>query len=262
MAAAPDSCGPIEGRDNRHRAALVTGASSGIGFAIARMLAETGYAVTMVSRNAARLETARQELAADGLCVRAAAADVARELDVRRVVVEHDDAYGRLDVLVNNAGIGVASALVDIATKHVDLQFAVNLRQIVLFYREALPLLESAGREGAGALVVNVSSITGKRGEALLSVYSATKHGVVGWTEAMNRELADRGIKSTALCPGFVDTPMTAPLKAAISAESMITPADIAESVRFLLATSRACVVPEILFERPGGGLGLEAVNG
>ncbi len=262
MALAPHTGELAEGRHDASRAALVTGASSGIGLAIARMLAETGHAVTMVSRNAAKLETACQALAADGLCVRAAAADVAHEPDVRRAVAEHEGTYQRLDVLVNNAGIGVASPLGDIATKHVDLQFAVNLRQIVLFYREALPLLERAGREHAGALVVNVSSITGKRGEALLSVYSATKHGVVGWTEAMNRELGDRGIKSTALCPGFVDTPMTAPLKGHIAVESMITATDIAESVRFLLTTSRACVVPEILFERPGGGLGLEAVDG
>jgi len=99
------------------------------------------------------------------------------------------------------------------------------------------------------------SSISGKRAEAWLSVYSATKHGVVGWTEAMNKELGSAGIKSTALCPAFVDTPMTDFAKGQVAAEEMIRPEDIAESVRFLLRVSPACVVPEMMFVRPGDAL-------
>ena len=112
-----------------------------------------------------------------------------------------------------------------------------------------------AGGEHNNALVVNTSSISGKRGEGWLSVYSATKHGVVGWTEAMNKELGKQGIKSTALCPAFVDTPMTDFVKEQVAAEEMIRPEDIAESVRYLLRISPACVVPEIMFMRPGDSL-------
>ena len=86
-------------------------------------------------------------------------------------------------------------------------------------------------------------------------MYSATKHGVVGWTEAMNKELAPQGIKSTALCPAFVDTPMTEFAKQHVPAEEMIRPEDIAEAVRYLLKVSPACIVPEIMFTRPGDAL-------
>ena len=105
------------------------------------------------------------------------------------------------------------------------------------------------------ALVVNTASISGKRGEAWLSVYSATKFAVVGWTQAMHKELATKGIKSTALCPAFVDTPMSDFIKGQIAAEEMMTPQDIAESVRFLLKLSPACIIPEIQFLRPADSL-------
>ena len=102
---------------------------------------------------------------------------------------------------------------------------------------------------------MNTSSISGKSGEAWLSVYSATKHAVVGWTEAMNKELGGEGVKSIALCPAFVDTPMTDFVKGQVPADEMIRPQDIAEAVRFMLRVSPACVVPEIMFVRPGAAL-------
>jgi NAD(P)-dependent dehydrogenase (short-subunit alcohol dehydrogenase family) len=158
-------------------------------------------------------------------------------------------------VLVNNAGVGIGATLGELQTKHIDMQLAINLRSIMLFYRECLPMLKEAGAEHRNALVVNTSSISGKRGEGWLSVYSATKHGVVGWTQAMNKELGGEGIKSTALCPAFVDTPMTDFVKEHVPADEMIRPEDISESVRYLLRVSPACVVPEIMFVRPGEGL-------
>ena len=183
------------------------------------------------------------------------AANVADEDEIQKVVDAHRERYGRLDVLVNNAGVGVGAAVAEIATKRVDMQLDINLRSIVLFYRECMPMLREAAAEHKSALVVNTSSISGKHGEAWLSVYSATKHGVVGWTEAMNKEIGTEGIKSTALCPAFVDTPMTDFVKEHVPAEEMIRPEDIAESVRFLLRVSPACVVPEIMFVRPGDAL-------
>jgi NAD(P)-dependent dehydrogenase (short-subunit alcohol dehydrogenase family) len=158
-------------------------------------------------------------------------------------------------VLVNNAGVGVGAAVADIDTKRLDMQLDINLRSIVIFYRECVALLKEAGAEHKNALVVNTSSISGKQGQAWLSVYSASKHGVVGWTEAMNKELAGDGIKSTALCPAFVDTPMTDFAKGQVAAEDMIRPEDIAEAVRYLLKVSPACIVPEMMFVRPGDGL-------
>jgi len=167
-------------------------------------------------------------------------------------VAAHRERFGRLDVLVNSAGVGVGAAVADMQTKRIDMQLDLNLRAIVLFYRECADLLRAAGAEHRNALVVNLSSISGKSGQAWLSVYSATKAAVVGWTQAMNKELNGDGIKSVALCPGFVDTPMTEFVREHVKQEDMIKTADIAASVRFLLEVSPACVVPEIVFQRPG----------
>lgn len=237
------------------RAAIVTGASSGIGLAIARMLGQEGFAVTMAARRAEKLRDAVAGLAAEGLDVHGVAANVAEEAEIQKVVGFHRERHERLDVLVNNAGVGIGAPLADIQTKHLDMQLGINLRSIVLFYRECLPLLQAAGAEHSNALVVNTSSISGKRAEAWLSIYSASKHGVVGWTEAMNKELGQQGIKSIALCPAFVDTPMTDFVKGQVKAEEMIRPEDIAEAVRFMLRVSPACVVPEMMFVRPGDSL-------
>ncbi len=237
------------------KAAIVTGASSGIGLAIAKVLGEEGYALTVASRRPEKLEGAVKELRDLGHEVESLAVNVSDEEQIKLVVDTHRERYGRLDVLVNNAGVGVGAPVAELQTKHADMQMSINLRSIFLFYRESMGMLREAAAEHKNALVVNTSSISGKHGEGWLSVYSATKHGVVGWTEAMNKEIGGEGIKSTALCPAFVDTPMTDFVKEHVPANEMIRPEDIAESVRFLLRVSPACVVPEIMFVRPGEGI-------
>ncbi len=234
------------------RAALVTGASSGIGYAIARVLGEEGYRLTLVARRPEKLEQAAASLRDAGLELEAVAANMADEADIQRVVAAHRERWGRLDVLVNNAGVGIGASVADMVTKRVDMQLDVNLRAIILFYRECADLLRAAGAEHRNALVVNTSSLSGKSGQPWLSVYSATKAAVIGWTQAMNKELNGDGIKSVALCPGFVDTAMTVFVREHVSQDQMIRPEDISESVRFVLRTSPNCVVPEIVFQRPG----------
>lgn len=237
------------------RAAIVTGASSGIGLAIARMLGEEGYGVTMAARRPEKLQAAVDGLAGEGFDVHAVPAALSEESEIQKVVAAHRERYGRLDVLVNNAGVGIGAPVGDIQTKHLDMQLDVNVRSIVLFYRECIEMLKQSAAEHSNTLVVNTASISGKRAEAWLSVYSATKHAVVGWTEAMNKELGSSGVKSTALCPAFVDTPMTDFVKGQVKAEDMIRPEDISEAVRYLLRVSPACVVPEMMFVRPGDAI-------
>ena len=239
------------------KAALVTGASSGIGLAIADMLGAEGYGVTMAARRPDKLEAAAAGLADKGYDVHQIAGNLGDEDTINAVVAAHEERFGRCDVLVNNAGVGIGEVVDDLTTKKVDIQLNTNLRSIFLFYRAAMPMLRRAGEEHRNALVVNTSSISGIRGEGWLSVYSATKHGVVGFTQAMNKELGSAGIKNTALCPGFVDTPMTEFVKEHVPAETMITPDDIAQAVKYLLGTSAGCVIPEIRFAQPGGGRGV-----
>jgi NAD(P)-dependent dehydrogenase (short-subunit alcohol dehydrogenase family) len=233
------------------RAAIVTGGSSGIGLGIARMLGEEGYALTVAARRPEKLEEAAAGLREAGFEVNAVGGNLGEEEVVQEVVRSHRERFGRLDVLVNNAGVGVGANVGEIVTRRLDLQLAINLRSVVLFYRECAELLRAAGAEHRCALVVNMSSISGKFGQPWLSVYSATKAAVVGFTQAMHKELGSQGIKSTALCPAFVDTPMTEFVKDQIDPSEMIQVSDIAETVRVLLKMSPGCVVPEIQFVRP-----------
>jgi NAD(P)-dependent dehydrogenase (short-subunit alcohol dehydrogenase family) len=234
------------------RAALITGGSSGIGLAIARALGEDGYAITVSARRPDKLESAAEELRADGLDVLSLPAMMTDEEQIRALFAAHRERWGRLDVLCNNAGVGIGEQMTEITAKRLDIQLGANLRGLILATREGLPMLKEAGAEHGKALIVNMASIAGKKGQGWLSVYSATKAGVIGFSQATQREFEHDGIQVTALCPAFVDTPMTDFVKEHVPAEEMIRPEDIAESVRLLLRTSPACLVPEIVFMRPG----------
>ncbi len=233
------------------RAALITGGSGGIGLAIARTLGEEGYGLTLSARRAEKLEQSVQGLRDDGFDVLTVPANMADESDLLALFAAHRERFGRLDALVNNAGVGVGAAMAEIETKFLDMQLGVNLRALIIGTREGLPMLREAGAEHGKALIVNTASLAGKAGPAWLSVYGATKAAVISFSESTQREVAREGIQCTALAPGFVDTAMAAFVKDQIG-EELIQPADIGEAVRFLLRTSRSCHVPEIVFTRPG----------
>jgi NAD(P)-dependent dehydrogenase (short-subunit alcohol dehydrogenase family) len=236
------------------RAALITGGSSGIGLAIARALGEDGYGVTVSARRPEKLEDAARQLGDEGVKVHSVAANMADEDDIKRAVSGHRERFGRLDVLINNAGIGIGAPVAETETKKLDLQLDVNLRAVYLVARECIPMLKEAGAEHGKALIANTASIAGKQGQGWLAAYSATKFGVVGLSQALHKELANNGIQVTALCPGFVATAMTDWVEGQVPKEKMIQPQDIAESIRFLLRTSPNCVVPELQFLRLGDG--------
>lgn len=230
------------------RVVLVTGGTKGIGRSIAEAFLAEGDCVVVCARQ--QPEALPQ---CDGRSAEFVACDVKDPDAVKALVAAVVERHGRLDVLVNNAGVGFGSAVGEMQTKRVDMMLDLNLRSPVLFYRESVDMLRQAGAEHRNALVVNTASIAGKSGQAWLSVYAATKAALVNFTESMNKELSNDGIKSTALCPAFVDTPMTDFAKSnGVEATDMIRPEDIAESVRFLLTLSPACIVPEIQFVRPG----------
>jgi NAD(P)-dependent dehydrogenase (short-subunit alcohol dehydrogenase family) len=221
-------------------AALVTGGSSGIGLAIARALREDGYALTLAARTREKVDAAAEELDAHPVV-----ADVADPDDCRRLVDAHRERHGRLDVLVNSAGVGIAGDIDQLPLKRLDLQLDVNLRGLMLVTAAALPLL----REAHG-LVVNLASIAGTMGTPFLPVYGAAKAGVIQFTNTLNGGEQEHGVRATAISPGFVDTPMTD--WNPVPKEEMIRPEDCAEIVRLLLRLSPHARIPHIVVERVG----------
>jgi NAD(P)-dependent dehydrogenase (short-subunit alcohol dehydrogenase family) len=233
------------------RAALVTGGSSGIGLAIARMLGQQGYGLTVSARRPEKLDDAVKTLTDEGIDAHAVPANMADEEGVKSVVDAHRERFGRLDVLINNAGVGIAGPIAEHETKRLDMQLNVNVRGVYLTLRECIPMLKEAGHEHRKALVVNTASIAGKVGAPGLAAYAATKGAVVSLSQSAHGELAGDGIQVSAFCPAFVATPMTDWVEGQVPKDDMIQPEDLAEAVRFLLATSPACIVPEIQFIRP-----------
>jgi NAD(P)-dependent dehydrogenase (short-subunit alcohol dehydrogenase family) len=239
------------------RAALVTGASGGIGSALAAALAGEGFDVTLSGRDEGRLEKLASQLAGRaGVSIRVQRADLRKDDDIAALVSAHAQAFQRLDVLVNCAGGGIMAPLEKLESRHLDLQLDLNLRAAILLFRGCLPLLRAAVGHAGRAQVINVSSAAGKRGQPGLHVYSAAKFGLVGFTEACNRDYGREGIRSTVFCPGLVDTPLAAAY--GVPAEEMVRPEDLAEALRFLLRLSDRCLVPELSFLAPDGRFGAE----
>ena len=225
---------------SRRGAALVTGGSSGIGFAIARMLHDEGFELTLVSRRPERVEAAAAELGAAAI-----PANMADAADCERVVAEHRLRFGRLDVLVNSAGIGIGGRVEELPAKSLDLQLGVNLRGLFLVTQAAIPLL----RESRG-WIVNLASIAGTLPTPGLATYGATKAAVIALTRSLNEELDADGVRAIALCPGFVDTPMAQ--WSGIEPGEMIRPEDCAEVVRMCLRLSPTARIPQVVIERMG----------
>jgi len=223
--------------------ALVTGGSSGIGLAIGRMLREDGFALTLAARNVERLEAAAAELDAASLAV-----DVRDEEACAGLVAAHVERHGGLDVLVNCAGVGIAGRIGDMSAKQFDLQQSVNLRGAFLVTREALPALRAAR-----GYVFNLASIAGTIPTPGLAGYGAAKAALIALTRSLDREEARTGVRATAICPGFVDTPMAE--WTGIPGQEMIQPEDCAEIVRALLRLSPYARVPVVVIERAGEGV-------
>jgi ketoreductase len=192
--------------NNEQKVALVTGATSGIGLAAARALGAAGHAVFVCARTAESVELTVKELRADGYEANGTTADVRDPESVRALVAAAVETYGRIDVLVNNAGRSGGGVTADLDDELWDDVIATNLTSVFLLTRAFLR--ESGVRERGWGRVINVASTAGKQGVVLGAPYSASKHGVVGFTKALGNELAPTGITVNAVCPGYVETPM------------------------------------------------------
>jgi len=186
----------------RGRVALVSGATSGIGRATALLLAEEGAQVAFTGRRAERLRELEAEIARSGGQALGIAADVTREEDGRRAVAATVERFGRLNVLVNNAGVLGPGGLLDVTPEEWDRQMSVNLRGLFLLTRAAAPELIRA----RGNSIVNVSSVTGMRPYGGLLPYCVSKAGVDMFTRCASLDLASHGVRVNAVNPGVVVT--------------------------------------------------------
>lgn len=190
------------------RTAVVTGATSGIGLAVTRTLAELGHRVYVCSRHADAVGLTVKELRAEGLEVQGSACDVRDPASVAEFVQACVDTYGPVDIAVNNAGRsggGVTAKIEDALWLDV---MSTNLNSVFWVSRA---VLSAGGMAAQGwGRIINIASTGGKQGVVLGAPYSASKHGVVGFTKALGLELAKTGVTVNAVCPGYVETPMAA----------------------------------------------------
>lgn len=218
--------------------ALITGASAGIGQAIARAFLAEGADIAVVARRSERLEAlATQAQQAGSRCI-TIVGDVREEQTAIDAVEAVMREYGRLDILVNNAGIGIYKNLVDTTAADYDAMMNTNMRSTFLFAQHAVPVLLE---RGAGT-IINISSMAGVMGFPGEAVYCATKFAQVGFTQALDRELRPHGIKVGVVCPGGVKTEFalgTGRTEASVATSDMLDAEDVAAAA-LLMATQRS----------------------
>lgn len=220
------------------RAAIVTGASSGIGLGIARALAEDGYGVALAARRARMLEEIAAELGGSALPVPTDVTDARAVEALVRTAVER---FGRVDVAVASAGVGHWAPLEQLDEAAWDETIDVNLKGTYLLGRAALPHL----RESRGYLIT-LSSVSGTIGQAGGSAYNASKWGVRGLTQSFLKEAREDGVRATAICPGLVATPMVGRPES----DDVIAVSDVVATVRWLLALRPIVQVKDVVLER------------
>lgn len=236
----------------QNRVAIVTGASSGAGAGIARELAREGATVVLAARRMERLEALAQEIAAAGGTALALRADVSKPLEAESLVAAARERFGRVDVLVNDAGVMLNGPLAEVALADLERMIATNVTGLVAACRAAVPVMSAQG-EGD---IVNVSSIAARLANPTSTVYSATKAAVNAFTEALRKETAKSGVRVSVIEPGLIDSELGDHIPHAGARErfgkmkaawSALRPADIAAAVVYIVSQPRGVAVNSIV---------------
>lgn len=232
----------------RDKVVIVTGASSGIGAEIARMLAGEGAKVALAARSMDKLERSATDLIATGTATIIVPTDVTREADCQALVQATVDAFGTIDVLINNAGYAPPASLLDTTEELWDATLEVCLKGVYLMTRAAVAVMLEHG----GGSIVNISSMAGKWGYNNRSAYCAAKWGVHGFTEALRVELDEQNIRAHLICPGAVATPwwdtVNNPQPEEVM-DRMVRPEEVAEAVHWVLTQPDRLQIDEVVIK-------------
>ena len=223
---------------------IVTGAGRGIGKAAAISFAREGAKLVILSKTEAEIEQACKEIIEfNGQCM-AIKADVSSEDDVKNVIDKTLQKYGTLDILINNAGRSSENKyLTDVKTNEFNDIIDINLKGAFLFSREALKIMKSKNY----GKIVNIASMAGRRGIVKLGVYSASKFGLIGLTEAMASEVKDMNININAVNPGMVETRTFRIVHPSYNEPDLMQPADIAKVILFIASEDARCIKGSII---------------
>jgi len=228
------------------KVAIVTGASRGIGRAISLALAKEAASVVLAARAIDKMnETAKLVTAAGGKA-QIIPTELTDENSIRNLVKATGQRFGRLDILINNAGVTHSAKLEDTSTKDWDRCQQINSRAPFILCREALPLLKNAER----AYIINIASVVGVKAYPLQSAYTASKHALRGMTMALAEEMRGTNIRVHLLCPGGVDTELVTKVRPDIKKQDLMQPEEIAELVLYLLTHKGNAVVDELHIRR------------
>lgn len=227
------------------KVALVTGAGRGIGKAVALSLARSGCRIVLASRTRDQLEQVKSDIRAQGGQALSIATDLTKDDEIQRLIEESQAAWQRVDFLINNAGWGKRAPVIRARVEDWDQTFRLNLRAPMMLAKMLLPAMIAKG-EGA---VINIGSVSGKTGEANGAAYSASKFGLIGFTQSLYEEVREYGIKVSVILPGFVNTPLI-PETRQLDRGKMIQADDIALAVQYIL-TSPGTSCPVEITIRP-----------
>jgi 3-oxoacyl-[acyl-carrier protein] reductase len=228
------------------RVAVVTGAGRGIGRAVSDALSRCGAHVVLVARTRDEIDAAAREIASQGGKASAVVTDLREEPQIVSLFDQVRDRFGRLDILVNNAGVGVYGPVAQFNTADLDFVLQVNLRGAFLCCREAMKMMLTR----KAGYIINMSSVVGFKGYVNQSAYGASKHGVMGLTKSLAAEAQPHGIRVSAILPGGVDTDMARYARPDLKPSELLSAADVAETVLYLLSLSERAAVDEVYIRR------------
>ena len=212
-------------------------------------LGRCGAHVYLCARTKDQIEKVKQDIESTGGTATAVPSDISIDTDLISIYRQIKEKSDRLDIVVNNAGIGIWGKLVDFPIEDFDKMVNVNLRSMYLSCQQALKIMIPAG----SGFIINISSVVGFKGYVNQSAYTATKHGVMGLTKSLSVEAQEHGICVSAILPGGVDTEFIGAARPDLDREILISPEDIAKAVIFLLSLSGTAMVDQIYIRRRSG---------